>query len=143
MSMNLRALASALGALVSIVAAAQPAAAQEKVIKIGALLPMSWPGSYFGAQDRQGVDLRSEGGAGPGHLQPVDDVAPVDHVRVGDRPRGGGVAETGWKVVGQDRDLLGLGDEDQIPGMQSPGDRAGHGRHVALGVPGVGVRVRR
>jgi branched-chain amino acid transport system substrate-binding protein len=60
MTMNLRVLGSALGALVAIIAAAAPAAAQDKVIKIGALLPMSGPGSYFGAQDRQGVDLALE-----------------------------------------------------------------------------------
>jgi branched-chain amino acid transport system substrate-binding protein len=60
MTMNLRVLGSALGALVAIAAAAGPAAAQDKVIKIGALLPMSGPGSYFGAQDRQGVDLALE-----------------------------------------------------------------------------------
>jgi branched-chain amino acid transport system substrate-binding protein len=60
MTMNLRVLGSALGALVAIAAAAGPAAAQDKIIKIGALLPMSGPGSYFGAQDRQGVDLALE-----------------------------------------------------------------------------------
>jgi branched-chain amino acid transport system substrate-binding protein len=60
MTMNLRVLGSALGALVAIAAASAPAAAQDKVIKIGALLPMSGPGSYFGAQDRQGVDLALE-----------------------------------------------------------------------------------
>jgi branched-chain amino acid transport system substrate-binding protein len=31
--------------------------AVDKVIKIGGLLPMSGPGSYFGAQDKQGVEL--------------------------------------------------------------------------------------
>jgi branched-chain amino acid transport system substrate-binding protein len=60
MTMNLRLLGLASGALVAIVAASAPAAAQDKVIKIGALLPMSGPGSYFGAQDRQGVDLALE-----------------------------------------------------------------------------------
>jgi branched-chain amino acid transport system substrate-binding protein len=60
MTMNLRLLGLALGALVAIVAASAPAAAQDKVIKIGALLPMSGPGSYFGAQDRQGLDLALE-----------------------------------------------------------------------------------
>jgi branched-chain amino acid transport system substrate-binding protein len=60
MTMNLRVLGSALGALIAFIAAAAPAAAQDKVIKIGALLPMSGPGSYFGAQDRQGVDLALE-----------------------------------------------------------------------------------
>ena len=34
--------------------------AQDKVIKIGALLPMSGPGSYFGAQDKQGIELALE-----------------------------------------------------------------------------------
>jgi branched-chain amino acid transport system substrate-binding protein len=33
------------------------AAAADKTIKIGALFPMSGVGSYFGVQDRQGVDL--------------------------------------------------------------------------------------
>src|SRR6516165_1363832 len=31
--------------------------AADKVIKIGALLPISGPGSYFGVQDKQGVEL--------------------------------------------------------------------------------------
>jgi len=34
--------------------------AQEKTIKIGALFPISGPGSYFGAQDKQGVELALE-----------------------------------------------------------------------------------
>src|SRR5262244_1702291 len=33
------------------------ARAEDKVIKIGGLLPMSGPGSYFGAQDKQGIEL--------------------------------------------------------------------------------------
>ena len=32
----------------------------DKVIKIGGLFPMSGPGSYFGAQDKQGVELALE-----------------------------------------------------------------------------------
>jgi branched-chain amino acid transport system substrate-binding protein len=32
----------------------------DKVIKIGALFPMSGPGSYFGAQDKQGIELALE-----------------------------------------------------------------------------------
>jgi len=46
-------------ALAAFVAAAVgPASfAAEKTIKIGALLPMSGPGSYFGAQDKQGIEL--------------------------------------------------------------------------------------
>jgi branched-chain amino acid transport system substrate-binding protein len=34
--------------------------AQDKTIKIGALLPISGPGAYFGAQDKQGVELAME-----------------------------------------------------------------------------------
>jgi len=34
--------------------------AQDKTIKIGALFPMSGPGAYFGAQDKQGVELALE-----------------------------------------------------------------------------------
>jgi branched-chain amino acid transport system substrate-binding protein len=34
--------------------------AADKAIKIGALFPMSGPGSYFGAQDKQGVELALE-----------------------------------------------------------------------------------
>src|SRR5262249_60992244 len=47
--------ASAITAL--LIFAPFPVAAQDKIIKIGALLPMSGPGSYFGAQDRQGIEL--------------------------------------------------------------------------------------
>ena len=36
------------------------ARAQGKVIKIGALLPISGPGSYFGVQDKQGIELAVE-----------------------------------------------------------------------------------
>src|SRR5215468_11581536 len=41
----------------SILAAATSLRAADKVIKIGALLPISGPGSYFGVQDKQGVEL--------------------------------------------------------------------------------------
>src|ERR671925_360726 len=34
--------------------------AQDKVIKIGGLFPMSGPGAYFGAQDKQGIELALE-----------------------------------------------------------------------------------
>ncbi|HKS86650.1 MAG TPA: ABC transporter substrate-binding protein, partial [Pseudolabrys sp.] len=43
--------------LLTIASAAQ---AQDKTIKIGALFPMSGPGSYFGVQDKQGVELALE-----------------------------------------------------------------------------------
>jgi len=36
------------------------ASAQEKTIKIGGLFPVSGPGSYFGAQDKQGIELALE-----------------------------------------------------------------------------------
>src|ERR1043165_3331351 len=36
------------------------ASAQDKTIKIGALLPTSGPGAYFGAQDKQGIELALE-----------------------------------------------------------------------------------
>src|SRR5690348_15582009 len=39
---------------------AASARAQDKVIKIGALLPISGPGSYFGVQDKQGIELAIE-----------------------------------------------------------------------------------
>jgi branched-chain amino acid transport system substrate-binding protein len=37
--------------------AATPSSAADHIIKIGALLPISGPGSYFGAQDKQGIEL--------------------------------------------------------------------------------------
>lgn len=42
------------------VAASASAGADDKVIKIGALLSISGPGSYFGAQDKQGIELALE-----------------------------------------------------------------------------------
>jgi branched-chain amino acid transport system substrate-binding protein len=50
------------GAIVALMlsAAATPAYAQEKVIKIGGLFAMSGPGSYFGVQDKQGIELAIE-----------------------------------------------------------------------------------
>ncbi|HUI97783.1 MAG TPA: ABC transporter substrate-binding protein [Xanthobacteraceae bacterium] len=45
---------------VAAVVAAAPVRAQDKVIKIGALLPVSGPGSYFGVQDKQGIELALE-----------------------------------------------------------------------------------
>src|SRR5437016_11659892 len=40
-----------------LVAAGASAALAADVIKIGGLFPMSGPGSYFGAQDKQGIEL--------------------------------------------------------------------------------------
>ena len=47
------------GAMIA-TAAVEPALSQDKTIKIGGLLPMSGPGAYFGAQDKQGVELALE-----------------------------------------------------------------------------------
>jgi hypothetical protein len=41
-------------------AEASAAHAQDKVIKIGGLFAMSGPGSYFGVQDKQGIELAIE-----------------------------------------------------------------------------------
>ena len=48
--------------LIAAFVAAVPAGARadDKVIKIGALLPISGPGSYFGVQDKQGIELALE-----------------------------------------------------------------------------------
>jgi branched-chain amino acid transport system substrate-binding protein len=50
----------AAGAIVAGLFTASGAQAQDKTIKIGALLPISGPGSYFGAQDKQGIELALE-----------------------------------------------------------------------------------
>jgi branched-chain amino acid transport system substrate-binding protein len=44
-------------AILGMFAVANPAQAQDKLIKIGGLFPMSGPGAYFGAQDKQGIEL--------------------------------------------------------------------------------------
>ena len=52
--------------------AAFAAQAQEKVIRIGVLTPISGPGSYFGVMGKQGIDLALEqlkGGVNGYHLQ--------------------------------------------------------------------------
>src|SRR3954453_23623158 len=48
--------------VVGLIAAASfsAAQAQDKTIKIGGLLPTSGPGAYFGAQDKQGIELALE-----------------------------------------------------------------------------------
>jgi branched-chain amino acid transport system substrate-binding protein len=50
--------AAFVGALLA--ASATSAQAADKLIKIGALFPISGPGSYFGVQDKQGVELALE-----------------------------------------------------------------------------------
>ena len=47
-------------AATALVLAPAPIHAAEKAIRIGALLPISGPGAYFGAQDRQGIELALE-----------------------------------------------------------------------------------
>src|SRR6266704_1983699 len=47
-------------ASVALFVAANAAQAQDKVIRIGGLFAMSGPGSYFGVQDKQGIDLAIE-----------------------------------------------------------------------------------
>jgi len=47
-------------AVCGLLATANAVQAQEQVIKIGGLFPMSGPGSYFGAQDKQGIELAIE-----------------------------------------------------------------------------------
>jgi branched-chain amino acid transport system substrate-binding protein len=47
----------ALGVSVGLTACASAALAEGKAIKIGGLLPVSGPGAYFGAQDKQGIEL--------------------------------------------------------------------------------------
>jgi branched-chain amino acid transport system substrate-binding protein len=49
----------ALGAVIGCSAACLPAQAQ-KAIKIGVLIPVSGPASYFGVQDKEGIDLALE-----------------------------------------------------------------------------------
>lgn len=50
----------AVSVFIALAACASGASAQDKTIKIGALLPISGPGAYFGAQDKQGVELALE-----------------------------------------------------------------------------------
>ena len=52
--------AFALGLAALLLAAATAARAEDKVIRIGGLFPMSGPGSYFGVQDKQGIELALE-----------------------------------------------------------------------------------
>src|SRR5256884_1775568 len=47
-------------ASVDLFVAANAAQAQDKVIRIGGLFAMSGPGSYFGVQDKQGIELAIE-----------------------------------------------------------------------------------
>jgi branched-chain amino acid transport system substrate-binding protein len=49
-----------IAAILGLFAAANSARAQDKQIRIGGLFPMSGPGAYFGAQDKQGIELAIE-----------------------------------------------------------------------------------
>src|SRR5258705_9757497 len=59
MTLRLRSRAVVAGMIAATFAAAS-ARADDKVIRIGALLPISGPGSYFGVQDKQGIELAIE-----------------------------------------------------------------------------------
>src|ERR1700682_1437512 len=50
----------ALGIFAGLIASAAVSHAQDTTIKIGGLLPTSGPGSYFGVQDKQGIELALE-----------------------------------------------------------------------------------
>lgn len=52
-----RLLMPAIAAGCALALSAIPGSAADQVIKIGALFPISGPGSYFGVQDKQGVEL--------------------------------------------------------------------------------------
>src|SRR5690242_21673131 len=58
--MNRRSLLAVLALAGATIFGAGSAQAQDKTIKIGGLFPISGPGSYFGAQDKQGVELALE-----------------------------------------------------------------------------------
>jgi branched-chain amino acid transport system substrate-binding protein len=45
---------------IALLAAVSGSRAEDKTIKIGGLLPISGPGAYFGAQDKQGIELALE-----------------------------------------------------------------------------------
>ena len=53
-------LSLAAAGLVALLAATSTASAEDKVIRIGGLFPMSGPGAYFGTQDKQGIELAVE-----------------------------------------------------------------------------------
>jgi len=60
------------GAILAFACAIFAAQAQEKVIRIGVLMPISGPGSYFGVMGKEGIDLALEqlkGGVNGYHLQ--------------------------------------------------------------------------
>ncbi|MGP0093565.1 MAG: ABC transporter substrate-binding protein [Xanthobacteraceae bacterium] len=62
MTMRQWAICFATAAMTAILAVGTPRGSigADKVIKTGALFPMSGPGSYFGAQDKQGIELALE-----------------------------------------------------------------------------------
>src|SRR6202011_4360688 len=56
-AMRKTSLCIAVAAIFGLSVATSCAYAQDKLIKIGGLFPMSGPGSYFGVQDKQGIEL--------------------------------------------------------------------------------------
>jgi len=60
------------GAILAFVCATFAVQAQEKVIRVGVLMPISGPGSYFGVMGKEGIDLALEqlkGGVNGYHLR--------------------------------------------------------------------------
>lgn len=55
-----RAVLSSLAATAALLTASSFALAQDKVIRVGVLMPISGPASYFGVQGKQGIDLALE-----------------------------------------------------------------------------------
>ena len=57
MKPEIRSRFAAIGCAIFAVAALQSANAQEKVIRVGVLMPISGPGSYFGVMGKEGIEL--------------------------------------------------------------------------------------
>ena len=60
MRMQFRSKLAAIGCAIFAVAALQTAHAQDKVIRVGVLMPISGPGSYFGVMGKDGIELALE-----------------------------------------------------------------------------------
>jgi len=58
--LRVRRLAAGMLTATAVAVIATPMHAEDKTIKVGALLPISGPGSYFGVQDKQGIELALE-----------------------------------------------------------------------------------
>jgi branched-chain amino acid transport system substrate-binding protein len=60
MRLEIRRTILAAGCAVAALACSQFAAAQDKVIRVGVLMPISGPGSYFGVMGKEGIELALE-----------------------------------------------------------------------------------